>query len=147
MKKIYFSVFIYAATCGLAGASSIDFFPINFKVSMPSRSDDLKSSLNAPWDTYLKLLQANASLLKSVQTKYRFKVVGFTDSHECKSNECNELSLRRATFVYNWLIDNGVSPDELDSSEGRGSQSPLGSNDSPSGRQRNRRVEIDFIVR
>ena len=137
---------IVALSPGGVTASSIDFYPINFKSGMPSAHDDFKGSLNASWDTYSKLLKIDASLLISLYPKYRFKVVGFTDDQECRGEGCKELSLRRATYVQKWLLDNGVPADELDPPEGHGAEAPLESNDSPVGRQRNRRVEINFVL-
>jgi len=147
MKQFMISAFLIAFfVCTASIASSFNFLPVNFKPGMPSVHDDLKNSLIAPWDEYLKLLKIDASLLISIYPKYRFKIVGFTDSHECHERECIELSLRRATYVYKWLLDNGVPVDELDPPEGHGADTPLENNDSPYGRRRNRRVEINFII-
>lgn len=67
-------------------------------------------------------------------------VQGHTDSKGSASyNE--RLSERRASSVANYLENLGVRGSRLDS-QGFGESSPKASNDSASGRQRNRRVEL-----
>jgi outer membrane protein OmpA-like peptidoglycan-associated protein len=69
-------------------------------------------------------------------------IEGHTDSRG--SEEYNEaLSERRAQAVATALESRGVSPDQLQTA-GRGEQYPIASNDTPEGRQQNRRVEIVF---
>jgi outer membrane protein OmpA-like peptidoglycan-associated protein len=67
-------------------------------------------------------------------------VQGHTDA--TGSEEHNQsLSERRASAVRNQLVNEGVDPDRL-ATMGFGESSPVASNDSESGRQRNRRVDI-----
>jgi outer membrane protein OmpA-like peptidoglycan-associated protein len=147
MKLLSFLLFcILIISCVDAKSSNIDFYTINFKSGMPSEHGDFKTSLNASWGVYSRLIKSDASLLISLHSKYRFKIVGFTDSQECKGCDCMALSTRRAMYVRDWLVANGVPADELDPPEGRGADTPLDSNESPAGRQRNRRVEINFII-
>jgi len=146
MKIIIIAALSAILFCGGVSASDINLFPINFQQGMPSAQDNFKDSVNASWDTYLDLLRINASLLISLHSKYRFKIVGFTDDQECRGSGCTELSLRRAQYVQKWLLDNGVPLDELDPPEGHGTDIPLESNDTPVGRERNRRVEINFVL-
>jgi outer membrane protein OmpA-like peptidoglycan-associated protein len=82
-----------------------------------------------------------ASYLKAhPQTKVLIE--GHTDSRG--SDEYNDaLSERRADAVAKALTTRGVSPDALDTA-GRGKAYPVASNDTPAGRQQNRRVEIIF---
>ena len=54
-----------------------------------------------------------------------------------------ELSERRAKTVKDALISHGVLANQL-STQGLGEGSPAASNDTPAGRQMNRRVEIIF---
>jgi len=54
------------------------------------------------------------------------------------------LSEQRANFVRSKLIDSGVPPKRL-SSLGFGEERPIADNDSPLGRQKNRRVEAHII--
>jgi outer membrane protein OmpA-like peptidoglycan-associated protein len=70
----------------------------------------------------------------------QLQVEGHTDS--VGSDDFNQdLSERRAAAVENFLIDQGVSADSV-ASRGYGKTQPVASNDTPEGRQRNRRVEI-----
>jgi outer membrane protein OmpA-like peptidoglycan-associated protein len=69
-------------------------------------------------------------------------IEGHTDSRG--SDEYNEaLSERRARAVTTELMSRGISADQLQTL-GRGKGYPVASNDTPEGRQRNRRVEIVF---
>jgi outer membrane protein OmpA-like peptidoglycan-associated protein len=72
----------------------------------------------------------------------RIIIEGHTDSRG--SEEYNEvLSERRAKAVATELMSRGISADQLQSL-GRGKGYPVASNDTPEGRQQNRRVEIVF---
>ncbi|MBP1151885.1 MULTISPECIES: OmpA family protein [Methylocaldum] len=67
-------------------------------------------------------------------------IEGHTDSRGSESyNE--ELSLRRAQAVQDFLLRNGVSPDRI-VTRGYGEAYPVASNDTNAGRLQNRRVEI-----
>jgi chemotaxis protein MotB len=52
-----------------------------------------------------------------------------------------QLSLKRAQIVANYLISQGVNPN-LVSTRGLGDADPVASNDTPQGRAQNRRVEL-----
>lgn len=70
----------------------------------------------------------------------RVLIEGHTDSvGSAASNQ--QLSLRRADAVRTYLIQRGVSRDRL-STVGMGQERPVASNETASGRQQNRRVEI-----
>jgi outer membrane protein OmpA-like peptidoglycan-associated protein len=72
----------------------------------------------------------------------KIMIEGHTDSRG--SDEYNEaLSERRAQSVANALSVHGVSQDSF-RTMGRGKAYPVASNDTPEGRQQNRRVEIIF---
>jgi outer membrane protein OmpA-like peptidoglycan-associated protein len=72
----------------------------------------------------------------------RVKIEGFTDS--VGSDSYNQgLSERRAQAVADALRMRGVPTERLQA-EGLGKEFPVASNDSPAGRQQNRRVEIVF---
>jgi outer membrane protein OmpA-like peptidoglycan-associated protein len=67
-------------------------------------------------------------------------IEGYTDS--MGSDEMNQsLSQRRADAVKGYLVGRGVSSDRL-SASGRGESSPVADNESATGRQQNRRVEV-----
>ena len=67
-------------------------------------------------------------------------IEGHTDSVGSESSN-QILSQRRAQSVQAYLISRGVSSARLNAS-GLGEGSPVGSNDSETGRQQNRRVEV-----
>ena len=52
-----------------------------------------------------------------------------------------QLSLRRAQTVANYLVSQGVNP-ALVQTRGLGDTDPVASNDTPQGRAQNRRVEL-----
>jgi len=67
-------------------------------------------------------------------------IEGYTDS--VGNNDYNVgLSQRRAGAVRSYLVDQGVSSTRLTAS-GKGASDPVASNDTASGRQQNRRVEV-----
>ncbi|WP_225037412.1 OmpA family protein [Winogradskyella sp. SM1960] len=80
-----------------------------------------------------------AIFLKS-NSELKFKIIGHTDSDgEIKTN--NDLSLRRAQHIVNWLEKKGVNTANVTAS-GLGESSPIASNKTKSGKALNRRVEI-----
>jgi len=71
--------------------------------------------------------------------RQRYTVVGYADARG--STEHNlELSKRRADWIRNWLIDQGVPPDQI-TAEGKGAVSD-DSKKSPTNLQKNRRVDL-----
>lgn len=70
----------------------------------------------------------------------RVRVEGYTDSTGADSYN-QQLSERRAESVRNALVNRGISSTRVES-RGYGEQYPVTGNDSSSGRQQNRRVEI-----
>jgi outer membrane protein OmpA-like peptidoglycan-associated protein len=86
-------------------------------------------------------LQRVAEALRS-NPERRVLIEGFTDSVGSESFN-QELSQRRAEAVRAVLITNGIAPDRIEV-RGHGEAYPVASNDTASGRQLNRRVEILF---
>lgn len=78
----------------------------------------------------------------------RFQVAGHTDNVKLARTSrfaSNwELSTARAVEVVKLLIDGGMAPESL-SAAGYGEFAPAGSNDTPEGRARNRRIEIALV--
>lgn len=73
----------------------------------------------------------------------RVKISGHTDS--IGSDTANEqLSLRRATTVRDYLVRKGVDASRFEI-EGRGETEPIDSNDTDLGRARNRRIEFSVV--
>ena len=78
----------------------------------------------------------------------RIVVTGYTDNvpigpelrqQGVENNQ--QLSLKRAQTVANFLVSQGVNP-SLVSAQGGGDADPVASNDTPQGRAQNRRVEL-----
>ncbi|BFM12021.1 OmpA family protein [Simiduia litorea] len=67
-------------------------------------------------------------------------VEGYTDNIGSDSFNLN-LSLKRADAVKAYLLDHGVADNRMQTS-GKGESAPIASNDTATGRQRNRRVEV-----
>ncbi|HET7863043.1 MAG TPA: OmpA family protein [Burkholderiaceae bacterium] len=68
------------------------------------------------------------------------RVIGHTDSTGSDSVN-NPLSMDRAQSVRSYLVNKGVASNRIDT-DGKGSYLPVADNSTPSGRARNRRVEI-----
>jgi len=66
-------------------------------------------------------------------------IVGHTDYRTSASSE--KLSLQRAEAVKAWLVKKGVSSSRL-ATKGMGALEPVASNDTPEGRERNKRIEV-----
>jgi outer membrane protein OmpA-like peptidoglycan-associated protein len=92
-------------------------------------------------ETY-PVLQSITSILKEYPYS-KFMIEGHTDSDG--SNALNQtLSENRAAAVKNYLIENGVAADRLQST-GYGETKPIASNKTAKGKAMNRRVEISLI--
>jgi OOP family OmpA-OmpF porin len=85
----------------------------------------------------LRELAAHINNLSDVQS---VDIVGYTDSSG-SADYNQKLSLRRATAVKNFLMENGVSPRVM-TTLGLGEDKPVASNATREGRAKNRRVEI-----
>lgn len=84
-----------------------------------------------------------ATLLRSYPG-YPIRVEGHTDSvGQPKSNQI--LSENRAGAVRGWLVENGRVPAVCVTTAGFGQTKPIASNDTPDGRQQNRRVEVRLM--
>ncbi len=95
------------------------------------------------------VLKKVADALKGYENKV-IRVVGHTDNVPvAKSLQGTfptnwELSVARATNVVRFLQEAGIPPERMVPS-GRGEYDPVASNDTPEGRQKNRRIEILLI--
>jgi len=96
-----------------------------------------------------EVLQKVAEALKSYENKI-IRVVGHTDNVKlAKSLQATyptnwELSVARSTSVVRFLQENGIPPERMIPA-GRGEYEPVAPNDTPEGRQKNRRIEIMLI--
>ena len=71
------------------------------------------------------------------------QVAGYTDSTG-KASYNQQLSEQRAQSVASYLVNQGVAPGRVQA-VGYGEQNPVASNDTASGREANRRVELKLI--
>jgi chemotaxis protein MotB len=100
-------------------------------------------------DTGREVLKKVADSLKSYDDK-AIRIVGHTDNVPISGGLQKvfasnwELSAARATTVVRFLQDAGIPPERLVAT-GRGEYAPVAPNDSPEGRQKNRRIEITLI--
>ncbi|MGA7750088.1 MAG: OmpA family protein [Gallionella sp.] len=96
-----------------------------------------------------EVLKKVGEALKGYENKI-IRVVGYTDNVQItkalqdKFPTNWELSVARATTVVRFLQDVGVPPQRMVAS-GRGEYGPIATNDTPEGRQKNRRIEIMLI--
>ncbi|MBX7154360.1 MAG: DotU family type IV/VI secretion system protein [Candidatus Kapaibacterium sp.] len=86
-----------------------------------------------------------STLLQNTKESVFTEIIGYTDNTGLKkSNET--LSRDRAESVLNFLVRDGVNPENL-KSKGLGSSNPVGDNSTDAGKLKNRRVEIVFTPR
>jgi outer membrane protein OmpA-like peptidoglycan-associated protein len=91
-------------------------------------------------DSQALLDKVGAALASDELATFRFSVEGHTDS--VGSDDYNSaLSKQRAESVKIYLLAQGVPADRLEI-VGRGESAPVADNETDSGRQRNRRVEL-----
>jgi outer membrane protein OmpA-like peptidoglycan-associated protein len=98
------------------------------------QSEIRKTEIASFTEKILDLIKMNAPL--------KITIEGHTDNSG--TNDYNlKLSLRRAETVKRIIVASGY-PEKNIIINGLGSSRPIGSNDTPEGRQRNRRVEVYF---
>lgn len=101
-------------------------------VSFDTGRSDIKSNFRPILERFAQTLNDNQATTVSI--------VGHTDS--TGSDSINDpLSVDRAARTRDYLAQRGVSPNRINI-DGRGEREPIASNDTDSGRARNRRVEI-----
>jgi outer membrane protein OmpA-like peptidoglycan-associated protein len=101
-------------------------------ISFDTNRADIKSNFRPILDRFASSLQENPATTVTI--------IGHTDSTGGPS--INEpLSRERAASARDYLAQRGVSPNRI-MIDGRGAREPIASNDDPSSRARNRRVEI-----
>lgn len=88
------------------------------------------------------VLQSVADVLKATPEIKKVAIEGHTDNRG-KPDYNRDLSQRRANSVMKWLVSHGIEADRLQA-QGYGPDRPIATNDTPQGRERNRRVE--FVI-
>jgi OOP family OmpA-OmpF porin len=91
-----------------------------------------------------RTLDEVAALLKAYPTA-RIRVEGHTDAVGTPSTN-ESLTQAQAEAVKGYLVQRGVAADRIDAA-GLGERQPRASNDTPEGRDRNRRIEIVVLQR
>ena len=76
-------------------------------------------------------------------TDLRVKVTGHTDADGSDAYN-DDLSKRRAEAIIKFFTDRGLSRDRLEF-DFKGEKQPVDNNDTPEGKQHNRRVDFKFI--
>jgi OOP family OmpA-OmpF porin len=104
---------------------------INFELGSAKITEGSQQLLN---DTALQALNGNPNL--------RVRIEGHTDSMGPEAFNM-ALSLQRAEAVMKYLVTRGVDSDRMEVL-GKGEGYPVASNDTKTGRARNRRIE--FII-
>lgn len=106
----------------------------------------------APFATGVRLKDGSTKVLVDALVNIRAKpgwlilVAGYTDTTgDEKSNQ--QLSLRRAEAVRNWMLQTSDIPATCFAVQGLGESQPAATNDTPQGRAVNRRVEISLVPR
>lgn len=97
----------------------------------------------------LPILDKVVRVLKEEVPYNNIGIEGHTDNEPIKYSKWKsnwELSVQRALSVLHYLESKGIDPKRLFAS-GYGEYRPVASNDTPEGRQRNRRVEIVILPR
>jgi outer membrane protein OmpA-like peptidoglycan-associated protein len=105
-------------------------------ISFASDSADLPASM-------MGFLQKAAEDLKRLPKGHVVEIAGYTDNTGVQALN-GALSQKRAEAVRQALIKFGVDPEML-IAKGYGSADPVASNDTPEGRQRNRRIEYHIV--
>ncbi len=82
--------------------------------------------------------------LKSSSRVSRVNVIGHTDSVGSVAYN-QKLSERRAASAKRYLVAHGIDADQIDT-QGAGELNPTYPNDTPASRQKNRRVDIEFLT-
>lgn len=73
----------------------------------------------------------------------KVEISGHTDNSGTPAYN-KQLSEKRAGAVYSYLINNGISANQL-TQKGYGSEQPIADNNSETGRQKNRRIEFKIV--
>jgi outer membrane protein OmpA-like peptidoglycan-associated protein len=111
--------------------SSIDLYGIHFD----SGSDQFKPSSLGTLNAVLQVIERAPDRV--------FRIAGHTDSDGTDAYN-QDLSERRARTVIGWLVDRGIESGRLRLA-GHGESRPAASNDTPSGKALNRRVELGYV--
>ena len=116
----------------------------NFMISLPASITFASGSADLS-DQGKKALRVVADTLQSEHADGTYWIEGHTDNDPIRKSkwESNrQLSVYRAMAVHRYLVEDGGFADDQFVVAGHGEYLPIGPNDSPTGKARNRRVEI-----
>ncbi len=138
ISQVWFDRFLYDIREGLEAPAIRKIQRDNF-VFEPIYFDYDKAEIRPEHYQYLN------SMIRVVKghTDLRVLVTGHTDSDGSDAYN-NDLSKRRARAIVNYFVAQGLKEDRLEF-DFKGEKSPVDSNTTPEGRQRNRRVDFKFI--
>ena len=118
----------------LSDSAKTNIIPLKH-VFFETASDKLSDLSKHELDNLVSLIKSRPSM--------RIELGGHTDNvGDAAMNQA--LSQKRAESVLNYLVSGGVSASQL-SAKGYGQNNPLDSNDTPEGRDKNRRTELKII--
>lgn len=134
----WFDLFVKDLAKGLNAPEIRDFERKNF-VFEPIYFDYDKAEIRPEFDAFLlrmmKIVEGHSDL--------RVLVTGHTDADG--SDQYNDgLSKRRAEAIINYFTAHGLSKDRLEF-DFKGEKQPIDNNETPEGKQKNRRVDFKFI--
>jgi outer membrane protein OmpA-like peptidoglycan-associated protein len=113
----------------------------NLMVNLPGNITFATDSAQIQPQFYATLNEISQTLNKYPNTY--LNIIGHTDSTG-DANYNQALSERRAASVSSYFVSQGVMQQRI-STQGRGETQPIASNDTPEGRQTNRRVQIEIV--
>lgn len=111
---------------------NINIEPVLFDSGKSALTTTSKGTL----DKLVKTLQSN--------TSFNLNVSGFADSQGPEDLNY-KLSQNRVKSVVSYLTTNGISSERIEKQQAFGENKPVATNDTPEGRQQNRRVEFDIF--
>lgn len=118
----------------LSDSAKTNIIPLK-NVFFETASDKLNDLSKHELDNLVSIIKSRPSL--------KIELGGHTDNvGDAAMNQA--LSQKRAESVLNYLVSGGVSASQL-SAKGDGQNNPLESNDTPEGRDKNRRTELKII--
>ena len=119
----------------------IDLRGVNFKFDRPKKGEaDIRKALAEPTADSLAILDQAVDTLQRYP-QVHVTVAGYTDN--VGTVEYNQsLSERRAKIVFDYLSAHGIAANRMEGPIGHGKNDPIDSNDTDSGRARNRRTEL-----
>ena len=103
---------------------------------------EFESGKNIIKESSYESLEALADLLIK-KGDWKLKIAGHTDSQGAEQANLI-LSKKRAEAVRDFLVQRGIAPERL-IVQYFGEEQPIDTNDTPEGRQRNRRVEMTIV--